>query len=141
MKAHVIAIGLALSLAATGAIASNWHSPEAPTKEEAMRRATADAEAYARRKGTCFKPAAAKTCREVAGVYSCRAYSTPDLRGCYAFTGWTQAPRRPMSLAQVSRLRGAGGTFGRGPVFYPIGQTGPAYTSSPFVTPPSFPNY
>ncbi|MBI1685733.1 hypothetical protein [Caulobacter hibisci] len=105
MKAHVIAIGLAMSLAAGGAVAGTWHWAEAPTKEEAMRLATSQARAKAWRKASCFKPAAVvDSCRQVADGFRCRASSAADRRGCGDRPGWEMALRaRPArSLASTA---------------------------------------
>ncbi|MFT4255200.1 MAG: hypothetical protein QM608_22295 [Caulobacter sp.] len=103
MKAHVIAIGLAMSLAAAGgAAASTWHWAQASTKEDAMAAATAEAEAKALRKGTCYKPAATlEKCRQTAEGFSCRADSADTLATCVASNDWRQTMRlSPRSAPQ-----------------------------------------
>jgi hypothetical protein len=96
MKTHVIAIGLAMSLAAGGAVASSWHWAKAPTQEEAMRLATEKAQAKAKRMGTCFKPAVTvDQCRATADGFSCRADSASDFRACGVRVGWVYEPPLP----------------------------------------------
>ncbi|PVM90184.1 hypothetical protein [Caulobacter endophyticus] len=105
MKAHVIAIGLALSLAAGGAVASSWHWAKAPTREEAMRLATEKAQAKAKRRGTCFKPAVrVDECQATADGFRCRADSGSDLRACGARVGWVYEPPLPPIRTRIERL-------------------------------------
>jgi hypothetical protein len=93
MKAKVIVIGLAMSLAAGGAIASSWHWAKAPTREEAMRLATDKAQASAKRKGTCFKPAVrVDECQATANGFRCRADSATELQACGVRVGWVHEP-------------------------------------------------
>jgi len=140
MKAHVIAIGLALSLATVGgAAASTWHWAQASTKEDAMAAATAEAQAKATRKGTCYKPAVTlDKCRQTADGFSCRADSA-DIRGtCLAWDDWVPMPVRLLPAAPAAPFPG---------MSYRPYQTisAPDYPGSPFtlgvyVPPPPFPS-
>jgi len=102
MKAKVIVIGLAMSLAAGGAVASSWHWAKAPTREEAMRLATDKAQASAKRKGTCFKPAVrVDECQATADGFRCRADSATDLGACGVRIGWVSEPSLPTTRTRM----------------------------------------
>lgn len=105
MKAKVIVIGLVMSLAAGGAVASSWHWAKAPTREEAMRLATDKAQASAKRKGTCFKPAVRiDECQAAADGFRCRADSATDLGVCRTRVGWMNEPPLPPIQARMRRI-------------------------------------
>ncbi|GEM_PF-1651083 len=105
MKARVIAIGLAMSLAAGGAVASSWHWAKAPTQEEAMRLATEKAQTKARRMGTCFKPAVTvDRCQATADGFRCRADSASDFRACGVRVGWVYEPPLPTTRVPMQPL-------------------------------------
>ncbi|PVM92449.1 hypothetical protein DDF62_04730 [Caulobacter radicis] len=105
MKARIIVIGLAVSLAAGGAVASSWHWAKAPTREEAIRLATDKAQATAKRKGTCFKPAVrVDDCQATADGFRCRADSASDFRACGVRVGWVYEPPLPPTRAPMQRL-------------------------------------
>jgi hypothetical protein len=105
MKAKVIVIGLAMSLAAGAAVASSWHWAKAPTREEAMRLATDKAQASAKRKGTCFKPAVrVDECQATADGFRCRADSATELHACGVRVGWVHEPPLPPTRTRIGRL-------------------------------------
>lgn len=105
MKAQVVLIGLAMSLAAGGAVASNWHWAKASTREEAMRLATDKAQAKAKRRGTCFKPAVrVDDCQAIADGFRCRADSASDLRACGVRVGWVYEPPLPPTRVRMQPL-------------------------------------
>ncbi|AYV46847.1 hypothetical protein CFHF_07975 [Caulobacter flavus] len=105
MKARIIAVGLVMSLAAGGAVASSWHWAKAPTREEAMRLATDKAQARAKRKGTCFKPAVrVNDCQATADGFRCRADSASDFRACGVRVDWVYEPPLPPTRTGMPRL-------------------------------------
>lgn len=105
MRAHVIAIGLVMSLAAGGgAVASSWHWGKAATRDEAMREATDKAQASAKRRGTCFRPAVAiSKCQATEDGFRCRADSAADRWACGVRDGWVLEASRPPLPYQFSR--------------------------------------
>lgn len=106
MKKRLVAIGLLISLAATGAAADNWHLATAPTKKEAMRLATADARATALRTRLCYRPAAAiGQCVKVGGGFRCRADSAERVGVCYR-RGWVSNAKTPLLASGAASLDG-----------------------------------
>lgn len=102
MKKRLVAIGLLVSLAATGAAADNRHLATAPTKKEAMRLATADARATALRTHLCYRPAAQiDQCEKVDGGFRCRADSAERVSVCYR-RGWVSSPKTPLLPIEAS---------------------------------------
>ncbi|MBI1685732.1 hypothetical protein [Caulobacter hibisci] len=137
MKASILAIGLALSLVgAGGAVASTWHWAQASTKEDAMTAATAEAQAKARRKGTCYKPAATlDVCRQTAEGFSCRADSADVANTCVAWDEWVPTParaaRRTTPMSPFSDLWSRAQPFYSSPTY-----VGYPYAPGVYVPPP-----
>jgi len=102
MKKRLVATGLLMSLAATGAAADNWHLATAPTKKEAMRLATADARVTAQRTHLCYRPAAQiDQCVKVDGGFRCRADSAERVGVCYR-RGWVSNAETPLLAREAS---------------------------------------
>jgi hypothetical protein len=88
MKKRLVAIGLLLAMAATGAVADTEHYATASTQKEAKQLATAEARATAKDVASCYRPARqVRECQQVEGGFRCRAETSDSYRTCKR-AGW-----------------------------------------------------
>lgn len=103
MKTRLIALGILLSLGATGALADGQHYATASTKKEAKRLATAEARATAQVSSSCYKPARqVHECQTIDGGFSCKAETSNDARTCKR-AGWVDEHAQSRLAAQYDR--------------------------------------
>jgi hypothetical protein len=130
VKKLFIALGVLMSLAATGAIADSLHYATASTQKEAKRLATADARATARVSALCYRPAhQVDDCAKIDGGYRCRADSSASFSTC-RHAGWVH-DRNSRSSALADRVLWTSDSW----------PSNPWTSSSGPPLPPPFPNY
>lgn len=145
MKKHFVAMGLLMSLAATGAAADAQHYATASTKQAAKHLATAEAQAIATTSGACYRPARqVRACQPVEGGFRCKAETSNDNRTCRR-AGWVNVPssqafaltwaNRPLASEQASPWTNKDAAVEYSPLYGAIRQA-----SSGPPLPPPFPN-
>lgn len=146
MKKRLAALGLLMSLAATGAVADSQHYATAPTKHEAKRLATASARASAKDLSQCYHPARqVRECLPVDGGFRCRAETSDNARTCRR-AGWVNeyaaTAKDPGGVYYFAWYRGA--TYGSSMFDSGLGSRGPyrwwATEASAPPPPPPFPS-